>query len=562
MGQEYGFKGFGLAFAAFISKEFYIASRPFTEQEQTNEFSLSGLFNWLSDDEGTAPFPNAPIPDTRAAQSAFDNDWRTLVRVKLANDYAALFPAVSSADQAFELLDKNGRKGLEGFKFLLRTRTAIGNTKVLFSKSPIVPIDVKLDIMFSDDDSEKDITIPFQYYHPKDHEQVNVASYDFRDYDDQLKRTTFNRNFRGLFHTVEGESIGQRKLLKCNIALAAISSTRLSNIESELGLDDIESGDVGISYGIHLAIDGMPTGLRIDDWDRKGSYLKRYFVIVDAEMDLSNQLDPGRKGISQYSARMISEKVIQLINDSKVNESDSFAQYAAKSLDYGRGREEGGLPPQDFPLKISQVQESMLQLNADEKTLLEKVKKYSSLYNLPSDEQEVIALFYELLTQKIIKGYKTIYLSGSREVYDAGLEYNIECTSDNVQPNDPLGIGQVLLQDLKNRNLKEYIYRDHFHGTTTYPELCVEFKRNLGAFLDDVLKRSGRSSKDSQLIDLLITWDTEVPPSIPTNSYTIDPINDNRRIFHSTTHRLGLIREYNTEINCICLKDVILKAKK
>jgi hypothetical protein len=300
----------------------------------------------------------------------------------------------------------------------------------------------------------------------------------------------------------------------------------------------------------------MPTGLRIDDWDTKGAYLRRFYVVVDADIDISNQLDPGRKGISQYYARLISDKALELIGTSTVEDSEPFSSYASKHIDHGRGAEEGGLPPQDFQIKVNQVRQQGAPQQQQSAELLDKLKQVSHLIYFPTDEQEVIALFYVLLTQEIIKGYSTVYLAGSSAVYDAAFEYEIECDQRNIFDEDPLGVGRVLVQDLRSKGLSVYVHSDHYAGRTALPELCVEFKRSIGGFLEEI-NRPGRSSKDASLIDLLIAWDIDIPAAIPQQVYTLDSVFDDRRIFHSATHRLGIIGPQNTEVRCIVLREVL-----
>jgi hypothetical protein len=556
IGKEYGFKGYGLTYVSFLSQSFYLATRVFhTSDREVYEFGLDNLFDWLVNESAQA-LPSQPIPDVKQAKQSLDNNFCTTIRIRLMENYATSFPAVSSVDQAINLV--NDPERIRGFEYLLRTRTAIGNTRYLFSRAAIVPVNVTLQVTFGDGNQIEE-NIPYSFYHPKDHEEIAAANYDFADYYEQYRRATFERSFRGLYHSVTDVLIGSRRPLMSNFALAAISSTRLSNIESLLGLDQFESGDTDISYGVHLSVDGMPTGLRIDDWDTKGSYLKRYYVVVDADMDISNQLDPGRKGISKYTAKMISDKAIDLMNQATVGDSDPFARYVAQHLSIGRGREPGGIPPQDFSIQVDNTRIQSQKQEEINGTVLAKLRQYSNLMYLPSSEQEVIALFYELQSRNIVKGYKTVYLSGSRAVYDAALEYEIECIPENSIQKDSLGIGKVLIQHVKGMGKSVYVHRDNYKGTTVSPELCVEFKTNVGELLREVLQSQSRTSKNPNSIDILITWDTTVPPSISTTSYTIDEQADNRRMFHSTTHRLGLRREYNTEIWVIALKNVLLR---
>ena len=555
MGQEYGFKGYGLTYVAFISRSFSIVSQPFLPTEaDVHEFALTGLFAWLTSDENTS-FPDGPVPNTQPTVQSSAQPWNTIVKVSLDDDYVTRFPAISSAQQAIELVGSRDR--LSAFEYVLRTRTAIGNTRVLFSKAPVVPIDISLSVHFAEGDEVFDMEIPYRYFHPKEHEEVANNAFEFDEYVGQLTRAGFDRGFSGLYHTVTDVTVGTLKQIKCDYALASISTTRLTNIEDKLGFSEVESGDVDVSYGVYLAIDGMPTGVRIDDWDRRGAYLKRYFVVVDAAMDISNQLDPGRKGISKYYALQMSEKAIELLNTSRIGDSDSFARYAGRYLDYGQSGRQVNLP-EGFLERIKVAREKGQQQERTQADTLAKLRKVSSLEYFPSDEQGVVALFHELVARGIIKGYRSVYLAGSSAIYDAALEYSIECIPENTFPLDPVGVGQAFVADLKRQtNSLFYEHKNHYLGFTALPELCVDFKRSIGGLLQEVLMRSGTSSKDPNLLNLIITWDDEIPSSIESTAYTLDTVIDKRRKYHGTTHRLGLTREYSTEIQCIVLKDVL-----
>lgn len=561
LGKEYGFKGYGLTFAAFISREFKIKSRFFVSEE-TYELGFNGLFDWLIDTRNEVPFPQTPNPQVTRAQLFLDGEKiNTSITVRLEDDYESKFPAIASTDSALKYIE--GVDHLDRFKYIIRSRTAIGNTRALFNKPPIVPIDISLEVMLSDGNSHIE-AIPYEFFHPREHNEIKFLLYDFADYVNQLSLASFNRDFRGLYYTVTEQSIGQRNPIQCDISILAASSTRLSNIESSLLLDQVEAGDVNISYGVYLAINGMPTGIRIDDWDTRGSDRKRYYVIVDANLEISSQLDSGRKGISKHFANMISERVWELIGDSRINGSDTFSRYAVKFLDVGRATALLPTQTQEFQEKVNEVRQETSRQEKKEAELIQQFRKTTSLLNFPSDEQEVIATFYCLLSRGIIKGYKTVYLSG-KATYDAAFEYEIECNYDNVHPLDPLGIAQLLVDELKpsrssKKQIHKYVHKERFVDLTKSPELCVEFKRTLGDFLQE-LSRSGQTNKNPNDIDILIVWDDTIPASISSASYTLALLPDHKRIFHSTTHQLGIIGTHSTDIKCIVLKTVLQKMK-
>jgi hypothetical protein len=329
-------------------------------------------------------------------------------------------------------------------------------------------------------------------------------------------------------------------------------------------LDQVEAGDVGVSYGIYLSINGMPTGIRIDDWDTRGSDRKRYYVIVDANLEISAQLDSGRKGISRHFANMISDRVWELIGDSQIGNSDTFSRYAVRFLDVGRATALLPTQTQEFQERVNEVRQEGYRQEQEEKELLQTFRDFTHFLKFPSDEQEVIATFYCLLSKDIIKGYRTVYLSG-KATYDAAFDYEIECNNNNIHPSDPLGVGQLLVDELKpskgsRKIVPRYIHKDRFVGFTKSPELCIEFKRTLGDFIQE-LSRSGQTNKNPNDIDILIVWDDTIPPSISSASYTLALLPDHKRIFHSTTHQLGIIGTHSTEIQCIVLKHVLEKMK-
>lgn len=160
----------------------------------------------------------------------------------------------------------------------------------------------------------------------------------------------------------------------------------------------------------------MPTGIRLDSWDKKGGSYKRYYVIVDCNMEISNTLDSGRKGITSHYARLIDQKVQELINTTRIGDSDTFASYSSRDLSIGRGSIPSDLGNNSF---LNDVNSSIGKISEDESSnimLVNKIREYSSLCGFPHSEQEVIILFYSLLINKIIKGYRTIYQAGSEKI--------------------------------------------------------------------------------------------------------------------------------------------------
>ncbi|QYK60759.1 DUF4357 domain-containing protein [Paenibacillus sp. S25] len=548
--QDYGFKGYGLTFVSFISRHLSVTSRKFTEIDAF-EYEVSNIFDWISL-EGM-PLPNFP-DQAIISEDPEMGEWNTKISLRFDDDYQRRFDAVAALDLVNNIL--NDSSDLERFCYILRTKTAIGNTKTLFSLPPIVPIDITLKVTFPNGTESGSINVPYSYYHPAQHPEIALNTFEFANYITQIQAANFTRGFRGLMHNIPDFTIGQRTPIKCNIYLSAISSTRLGNIEDQLRLNEIQDAGAKISCGIYLSIDGMPTGIKLDSWDKKGGAYKRYYVIVDCTLDISNTLDSGRKGITSYYADLIDSSVVNLINQTQIGESDSFASYASRDLDIGRGPTPGGgngfnIP--DFQLDINNAKEQHRVDDTRYSNEVTKIQKYSPLMSIPHSEQEVVALFYALLSQDIIKGYNVLYQAGSEKVYDACYTYNLPLLG-NIEPVDPIGFGRLREQELRVRGYEEYNHAHLYAGQTIYPELCVEFKLSAGGLLNELNRQSNKAPNQ---IDLLVVWDTSVPPQISSTSYTLVPVNPTNRIFHGSTHRLGILGSRSSDIYVISLKDVL-----
>ena len=441
MNYDYGFKGYGLTFVSFISREFLIKSKYFTESD-INKYEINGLFDWVTNN-------NMNFPESEKEVVINDpemDEWNTIIEIRLEDNYETRFDAVAALDLSKDILKSND--DIERFEYILRTKTAIGNTNMLFSKPPIVPINIMLKVIFNDTNIVEK-SIPYKYYHPSMHNEIAIDKYEFANYITQMQSANFIRGFRGLTHPILNQSIGSRVPISCDIYLSAISSTRLGRIEDELGLSEILDPGAKISCGIYLSINGMPTGIRLDSWDKKGGSFKRYYVIVNCDMNISNTLDSGRKGITSHYARLIDEKVQNLINTIKIGNSDTFASYASRDLNIGRGNPNLGITNSSFLNDVNTSKEEIQMDINNQNDLVEKIKRYSPLCGIPHSEQEVIILFYSLLVNNVIKGYKTIYQAGSEKIYDSALSYTLDLNNENIEPTDCIGIGRVKVNELQ-----------------------------------------------------------------------------------------------------------------
>ena len=535
--------------------------------DDINQLALNGLFEWVIDYDDKLSFPQFPVKDVSTINDDI-GEYNTRISVKMREDYIEQFGALSSLDKTFDLV--KGMNRIDTFCILLRTKTAVGNTKYLFNKEPIVPIDIELKVYDKNGVSEER-RIPYKYYHPKDFIDISDLSYEFNQYVlEEKHKAGFESKFKALSFTKENEIIGQRPpFIDVDIHLCAISSTNLSTINDELGLFG-ELSDAGFSYGVYLSIDGMPTGIRIDDWDTKGASNKRYFSIVDANLNISDELDSGRKGISYTRAKQLSDKVLSLRYEQVKDMSDqcvgdTFIKYANKELLPGNPsiidqigcEDDNEYDIDDFKSRVNESKQNTLDDRESNKDKLEYLQNNFSLQRFPRNEEEVRSLFHEMVAKNILKGYKTIYDASSRAEYDTALDYHLELIEDNLYPLDKLGISESNASSLKRRNIG-YLSHENLYKQLKLNEfaICTEFKYSLNSFMYDISRAS--TSKSINKLDLVIVWDNKIS-STYSEQYTISPEHPNTRLLHGCTHRLNIIEPEVSNIYCISLSDVIDK---
>lgn len=556
-GKEYGYKGKGLTYSAFVSQKFKLITKFFT-QEVTHEIAYDSLFDWLVDQN--TEFPVGPIPDVSVSNEGI-NGFNTCIDIQFDEDYEIKFPSVNSLDYMFSILDNYkentyGTKYYKGLEVLLRTKTAVGNTKYLFNEDPIV--DININVIVYDDSGDNQFEVPYRYYHPKENIIFSNRSYSFSDYLTKCQRVGFDKSFRCLFWHFTDVAIGSRLPITANIHHSALSSNLLNDVNSSLGFNKEGLTAAAINYGVHLSIDGMPTGIRIDNWDKRGSANKRFFALADVELKISDELDSGRKGISATRAIQISDYV----HDKKLmrltlpagTESDTFGSYASKYLDWGQSAE-FDFDETDFEQRTNEAFDVISKDNANRQQLLSKITNLTSLLHIPTNEEEVRALFHELLARNIVKGYRTLYAAASRATYDAGFIYNLALSDENLYPNDTNGFSRTYKEDLARRG-RNVISQSNLARLLqlNYDALCVEYKYSIGAFIEEINKPSS-TSKQPRDLNLLIAWSSDVDDRYE-GTYTWAEIDGDMRILHSTTHKLGIITPENTDVYCIVLEQI------
>ena len=507
-GGRYGFMGYGLTFVAFQSSYIKIES---TYQEQKSSRSYKDLYAYV--------FKNEALPD--AVENATPKNVKDSHGTTIYIDFDSAYPKLPQAmqddlDKVFGYYVKNPKL----FECILRTRTAVGNTECFFGNKPPCDIEVIAHL------NGKEVEVPFKYLDLLEVLEESGIKPDrcrkLSDFEqmigltesDPLAEQDRKRKVPAIWYaTKDPLEIGERDpKIKANFYIFVTSKTYLNSYNDNI-LKLKDETIEGLSNGVILSLDGMPTSIRLDNWSHS-SYLP-FTVIVDAQY-LRKDLDAGRKGITSYRATQLLLKAERLIKEKKL---DRYRRYV---IDATR------------PLEVRGI--------GNAKDLMEdKVNKnkkkigttFSQQWFPPQEEQEIIALFMELVGMGKICGYYLMMLSGY-EQYDGLFTYMLKRAEDTVyhKTNRPFGVPD-----------------ENFPGDgRIYKKLLVEFKLDLESIYDDVR----HNKKNLREIDLIVCWDAD-EGKIQTWGDELIGMDKKERFFDGVTHKLKS-SEIADEIPVICLK--------
>ena len=516
MGKDYGYKGYGLTFVCFVSKHFTITS---VHDGIKANLSIDSALTWMCNDE--LPFPKVEID----APAKTDEPSGTYISVKLdSGSYADNMAAAAALDSIFEWASEP--KPLE---YVLRTRTAIGNVGKLFAIPPATNIVVEVNI------DGQIYPIAYEFLLPTAsayalQDTTTTAEYALKWADGSISDDA--KRFRVLTDTFAG-AVGRGNWLTFNAMInvcGRIGMTKLANdfdVSSESGLR--------MGTGFFLSLGGMPTGINLSDGPGS-AFEQRYFVIIDANLRVSDQLDSGRKGISGHYAGAILHEVNEHIKapvlDSKGDRfpgNPTLRTFASMMLD----------PDDD-----SETDRDMLEKYRDHEKLPD-LNLELALQKTPDDENEVIALFAELCGRGYLPGYRVAFLSQSTR-YDAVFEFKAELNEDTVYTDTnptSLGLG-TSAQEAMHKGDARFTYEDK-KGTKWF---AVEFKTRVQDII--LSKRFKQSIED---LHLLVAWEAD-EEKIRAVGGKFDKIRAISRPLYGVTHTLTY---QGQKCFCIVLKDVI-----
>lgn len=325
---------------------------------------------------------------------------------------------------------------------------------------------------------------------------------------------------------------------QCNpeIYFCYVYSTKVwEKFNSSLGL---RSGVSVINGGIQLAANNMPQGelILIPLKKNAGRQFQLHMLI---HFD-NCSADLGRKGF-QKDITDFSKTIAKKIADGPLKKVQKCF------------RKNTGVAPDLMREKaLDDWKEMMNNHEQDNPLILDNPNfflpiKRISMTSIPTREQDVIALFNQLLAGGVIRGIK-IMSTNERFTYDGLFHIAIESPFENHVYNpqtNPLGIIGDIVEDIEEK------YQDGFYSA---PKV-LEYKYSLDGLIEDI----ENGLKNTNDINLVIAW--EAGELYKENFSIVSMLTEdnlNLRQYHGATHRLFDITTNEVVCELIFLKDLIM----
>lgn len=416
--QEIGEKGVGLTFCVFSGNEFEILTR--SADGVLHGGKVTGGHKWVTSSGAEMPRYEprlvAELPvmaeSVRVGETEYDTKQFTQITIR----------GVRNSNQETDLFNRT----VNQVKFLLQTRTAVGDTKGLWDADASPSFDTYVSLRLREtEDAFATGQLPSQF--PRLHTFVDKC----RDLE-EVKAVFLKK--------ADAES--RRKVMK-DCTLYAVSDKAYKDdkirvygimfpgnrIFGQLGSDVfkiVDGADDGaeeytdelFKSGIFIATKGMPTGVEIEPG--KGgqypAYYRRCLFVVQYDR---LKFDVGRKTVNQYLKRKLQEAVTDLF---KVFEDIAPYQSDDERVDPSSKKPWGDTLP-----------ERAAEREREWKRYIELVSL--GLDRIPFDkvpnkqEAAVAAIFHELLGARLLKGYIPL-ATGYSTRYDLHTLYRREGKSE------------------------------------------------------------------------------------------------------------------------------------
>lgn len=351
------------------------------------------------------------------------------------------------------------------------------------------------------------------------------AIYDKWEYDKILNMISFSEEQRQLIH----------KYKPTMIFFYVFSTKVWDKINERIGIRK----NTNVLYGgIQIAANNMPQGELIQiPLNKNIGRQNQAHVVIHFE---KCSADLGRKGFKKEITDLAKEIARKLLDGPLNKVKQCFKKNVGVAPDLIREK------------KISDWKEAMLEheklcpLQLVNDNFFKPLNKIS-ITSVPTREQDVIALFNQLIAGGVIRGVR-IMATNERSTYDGLYRVVIEEPTDNHiydKIKNPLGIEREIVEEFIEQSIEGFISDPN----------VLEYKYSLDGLVEDV--ESGL--KNTNDIGLVVAWESG---ELYKKNYYIESLlveeNISLRQYHGVTHRLRDIstNEYISEL--ILLQDLIL----
>ncbi|MCA0987261.1 ATP-binding protein [Guptibacillus algicola] len=511
---KYGFMGYGFTFVSF----------------QTNYLKIESIHNGKKasrtyKDLYKVIFENGELPLSEEEKNSIkEEDTNEESGTKITIRFPSDFPN--------ETLEKNINSAFYHatsepmLEYILRTKSAIGIVDNIFNKElDLFSIHVEV--------NGKEVVIDSGHLTTRELLKKMYPSGNFYNIDeyntfvemtehlDQSARRVARKAML-IDGTYNNISIGTVNPLNVNIYIAETSKGHLSTYNDKFSNDD-KFENLSVNNGIWLSIDGLPTGICLDPLSH-GSYLPFTVIVdvIDESKDIKNELDSGRKGITEYRAGQIVKVVKKILKEKR------FVDYREYVLGVDTRVNTDGY---DAKRNLRNKLESKQKFNLD------LVHQYFPVDN----EQEVITLFTELISRGLLPGYFPKVISGF-DVYDGLYDYKTNFPDEILLPNDPLGISDSV--KVRHPDIDR--------------EVVIEYK----TFLRGIFRDLKEVKKRLQDIDILVCWSVEyekLNEFVELEGIVLKGVDQSENFYYGVTHEVAGLGRNTNFLPVIELKTVLSK---
>lgn len=497
---EVGEKGVGLTYAVFSGNKFSISSK--VKNLEASEGQVLSAQNWLNGHTGsTRPAFNKVDAEDIGSEMVIGLEESSQISYPLDSYTKISVGNITPVEGDTNIFTMTSHQ----LRALIRTRTAVGVTKQLFSEEAAREFDFYLSLKLNG--KEVFEKVDASYIVP--HELIKSS--------DSIKLEDVHRAF-----ITKGEMAARKKFLGSKTVYSSArieidgweidvygvmfpenkTFKQLAHTPLKLVSEPEEQSEGASLFqtGIFVGTKGMPTGMKIEPkaGGRYPAYYKRCLFFVESS---NLKFDLGRKSLHYKYTRRLQAAVAQL-----------FASFEEIAI-YQDGRASPAQDGKSSTERKREIQQEWVEAKgyAD---LNEPAIPYLKIPN--KQEAAVAAVFHELLGAKILKGYMTL-----KTGYGSRYDVHASCTTRNGLQLDAV----------------------------------IEFKHDLDSLINDLeIERKSFSE-----IDLLVAWDADVQ-RLKTAGFDLESISESE--FNGVTHRVSVPVPGVSPIEVILLRTFLDNRRK